>query len=457
MQDGVFNDEFQDYTIRIGKKAADGRGLQNVLIYGNKANGASIINQSVAKNGEMYTTSDKQFIVMNLFDGTQFQETTNSNSGKQTYPFVRIKFKSWQKVFDLTQFERKQTDETLFTNHQKMKSSSEMLHIVDSIGRNTASYYLDLERNIKVNYTPLKFKNDIELPPSSGVLNVKFDGVELKKMKAVSDSINAKKLADSLASTPSVKDGKKSNLTPLNWSKNAQKTADSLLRTPSVIDPKTRVLDSIKQVKIAEKATENSIKKVAAVINFRDTQSMKKLPKNFYDIPSKIATYEFVQVYNSAQQKVKDLNDKTQSTLSQLQSVKDAQGRFMYEMNMKYNYAIICFVFLFIGAPMGAIIQKGGFGMPILIAILFFMVYMVANIYCKNLKETHEISYVMGAWMPVLIMLPIAVFLTYRAVNDYKMIKFDPANFIKKLNPKNFLYYFKTSKISQLFNRKPTV
>ena len=107
-------------------------------------------------------------------------------------------------------------------------------------------------------------------------------------------------------------------------------------------------------------------------------------------------------------------------------------------MNMKYNYALICLVFLFIGAPMGAIIQKGGFGMPILIAIVFFMVYMVSNIYCKNLKESHDLTHIQAAWAPFALMIPIAAFLTYRALNDYKMLNFDPLKFFQKLSIPKF-------------------
>jgi lipopolysaccharide export system permease protein len=98
-EENVFNDEFQDYTMRIGKKSADGRHLKDVMIYGNQSSGnADLVNQIMAKNGEMFTTKDRQYIVMNLKDGIQYQETTNNRDGIKHYPFVRIKFKSWQKI-----------------------------------------------------------------------------------------------------------------------------------------------------------------------------------------------------------------------------------------------------------------------------------------------------------------------------------------------------------------------
>jgi lipopolysaccharide export system permease protein len=107
-------------------------------------------------------------------------------------------------------------------------------------------------------------------------------------------------------------------------------------------------------------------------------------------------------------------------------------------MHLKFSFAAVCLVFLFIGAPMGAIIQKGGFGMPILVAIVFFMIFIISNIYCKNLKDTGSLSAVMAAWTPVFFQIPFAAILTWRAVNDYKMMNFDPMKIIQMLNPKNW-------------------
>jgi lipopolysaccharide export system permease protein len=86
---------------------------------------------------------------------------------------------------------------------------------------------------------------------------------------------------------------------------------------------------------------------------------------------------------------------------------------------------------------MGAIVQKGGFGYPILVAIVFFMVFMISMIYGKNLKDAGSISPVTAAWVPLAILIPIAIVLTFRAVNDYKL---SPAAFDKF--GKNIVQFF---------------
>ena len=383
-QEGIFNDEFQDYTLRIGKKGKDGRSLENVMIFNNR-NINQQTNESISKKGEMYTTADKQYIVMNLFDGMQYQETGNAAAGKQTYPFVRIKFKSWQKIFDLTEFDKKKTDEGLFKNHQKMKNSSQLMHFADSIRLEQNRSINDMKTTVNEIYTPFRNKITNQLPPSAGniahVDTVKTDAVVQKlKLNTQLDSLSK----STLAGTP------------------FQKNRLTLKEIPKEI-PKA------------------------------DTQSLKQLPKNFYAFLDSLKPYETMTYLNTAETKARNIQNASDNAINQIQMIDDSAGKFVYEMYMKYNFALICLVFLFIGAPMGAIIQKGGFGMPILVAIGFFMIYMVSNIYCKNLKGSHDLSVFWAAWLPVVIMLPIAAFLTHRALNDYKMLNFDPLKFFQKL------------------------
>ena len=407
-QEGIFNDEFEDYTMRIGKKSSDGKSLENVMIYSNKRYNTNQINQSQSKKGEMFTTMDGQFIVMNLFEGMQFQETTSSSSVQnKNYPFVRIKFKSWQKVFDLSQFDKKKTGEGAFGGHQKMKNSYELLRAVDSVGRTEPNIKADMARNVSEIFTPLKNSNYTKKDTVQSVIK--------------SDSTSKPNL----------------NISPIKVTDKIEKI------TPNKSDIQLK-MDSMSRDRLA--GTPYEKKGIAAAIAIKiikkDT-SIKSLPLNFYDLDKKMKPYELVAVMTTANSKAENAMTAIQSALTQMRSMRDSQGRFLYEMNMKYSYALICLVFLFIGAPMGAIIQKGGFGMPILVAIVFFMIYMVGIIFCKNLKDTHDISYIAAAWIPLLIELPIALILTYRAVNDFKMINFDFKKLLGDINPKKLYLRFK--------------
>jgi lipopolysaccharide export system permease protein len=91
----------------------------------------------------------------------------------------------------------------------------------------------------------------------------------------------------------------------------------------------------------------------------------------------------------------------------------------------KFVVAFACLMMFFIGAPLGAIIRKGGIGLPIVFAVLIFITFHFINTFGKRLAEENGISPFFGSWMSSLILSPLAVLLTYRATNDIGLINID--------------------------------
>jgi lipopolysaccharide export system permease protein len=79
----------------------------------------------------------------------------------------------------------------------------------------------------------------------------------------------------------------------------------------------------------------------------------------------------------------------------------------------------------FIGAPLGAIIKKGGLGLPIVFAVLIFITFHFINTFGKRISQEDGLSPFLGAWMSSIILTPLAVLLTYRATNDIGLINLD--------------------------------
>jgi lipopolysaccharide export system permease protein len=91
----------------------------------------------------------------------------------------------------------------------------------------------------------------------------------------------------------------------------------------------------------------------------------------------------------------------------------------------KFVLAFACFLMFFIGAPLGAIIRKGGLGLPIVFAVAIFITFHFINVFGKRISQEDGMSPFMGSWMSTFILLPLAVLLTYRATNDIGLINFD--------------------------------
>ncbi len=92
--------------------------------------------------------------------------------------------------------------------------------------------------------------------------------------------------------------------------------------------------------------------------------------------------------------------------------------RYKIEWHRKYTLSIACLILFFIGAPLGAIIRKGGLGMPVVVSIIFFLLYYVISITGEKIAREGDITAMEGMWVSSLILFPIGFFLTYKASRD---------------------------------------
>jgi lipopolysaccharide export system permease protein len=98
---------------------------------------------------------------------------------------------------------------------------------------------------------------------------------------------------------------------------------------------------------------------------------------------------------------------------------------FDFEYHYRFAFSLSCLVLFFIGAPLGALIKKGGFGLPMVLAILIFVLYFFVNSLGRNIAEESSISSVLGGWLATFILLPFGLFLTKRATKGTSTISFD--------------------------------
>jgi lipopolysaccharide export system permease protein len=88
------------------------------------------------------------------------------------------------------------------------------------------------------------------------------------------------------------------------------------------------------------------------------------------------------------------------------------------EWHRKFTLSFACLIFFFIGAPLGAIIRKGGLGMPTVVSIFFFIIFWVIDISGKKLSRDGAWDPLFGTWASSMVLLPIGIFLTYKATSD---------------------------------------
>ena len=131
------------------------------------------------------------------------------------------------------------------------------------------------------------------------------------------------------------------------------------------------------------------------------------------------------------------------STRSELYGRKRLIRKHQIEWHRKFTLSFACFIFFFIGAPLGAIIRKGGLGMPVVISVLFFLLYYMVSITGEKFVRENIMIPIHGMWLSSYILFPLGIFLTYKATTDSTIMNIDTyTNFFKKLFKKQFMINF---------------
>ena len=113
------------------------------------------------------------------------------------------------------------------------------------------------------------------------------------------------------------------------------------------------------------------------------------------------------------------------------------------ELHRKFTLSLACLIFFLIAAPLGAIIRKGGLGMPVVVSVFLFIIYYIFSMITEKAAREGGWSIIEGMWTSSFVFLIFGVFLTYKAANDSVILNIDTYfSFIKKLLPKKLVKMF---------------
>ncbi|HKO77745.1 MAG TPA: LptF/LptG family permease [Flavobacterium sp.] len=170
--------------------------------------------------------------------------------------------------------------------------------------------------------------------------------------------------------------------------------------------------------------SENSGVRIGTLSDNKAPQTAKKKPliKNLLSIYDNKQKVEILKAASSNAQSTLYTID---ATKSELDNKKKNINSHILSLNDKFVIVYACFLMFFIGAPLGAIIRKGGLGLPIVFAVLIFISFHFINTFGKRISQEDGLTPFLGAWMSSIILTPLAILLTYRATNDIGLINMD--------------------------------
>ncbi|MBK8146330.1 MAG: LptF/LptG family permease [Bacteroidetes bacterium] len=150
------------------------------------------------------------------------------------------------------------------------------------------------------------------------------------------------------------------------------------------------------------------------------------------------------QILSAAINNCRGLKGTVDGIISNRKYDKDEIAPYYVEWHKKFSLSVIIVLLFLISAPLGAIIRKGGIGMPLVISVVLFVLFYAINMVVEKIGKEGIVPIWVGMWMSSLVLLPIGLFITYKATKDSTVFNFSATAWIVK-------------KIKQLFKKKSAI
>ena len=406
LREGAFYNGLPDVSIKVNEKLPDGITLRDIIVYDHRKNDGNK-EVTVADSGRMSTILNERYLKFELFNGYNYtegasteREMTGQKNSKAAETLTRSKFYKTQVVFDLSSFKLERTDKKWFETNRIMRNLSELDMDIDSINREVLQQELN-HFLYKPTYFSYFNKDSVTMPRY------------LREYKKVRDSINRYKYmpkesidrskAESPAEVPHV-----ANQNPII---RAQRTpaADNLPPRKMKRPAAATILS-----KSEDTTPDSTIMKTAAA----DAAYLSKID-SLYALP---ASRNVVQAATNMARQVKSQVMNSNAAIENYQKEKVV---FEIQWHKIIASSVMCIAMFLIGAPLGAIIKRGGLGVPFLISIVFFIVYYLLNMQGEKLAKQGFVSPMVGIWAADFILLMVGVVFLRQARADARLFDAD--------------------------------
>lgn len=314
IQEGVFYQQIDNFSIRVGKKDKDNETIHDVLIYEYKMDDSKRLNVMRAQDGIMKLSPDKRVLYFTLLNGIRYDEMTGMKEYNRTGPFNTMRFQKQKMAIDLSSLDLKFTERDAYKGDYRLMTLGELNKEIDSFYRKENKLLKD-NRSFTVRF--------FHLP---GLLGFKGGSA------AHNDSV----------------------------------------------------------FKIKNKQ-----------------EMLGNFPDNIRG-----------QVLSQAVTNTRGLKGTVDGLISNRKFDRDEIAPYMSERHKKFTLSALIILLFLISAPLGAIIRKGGIGMPLVISVILFVLFYAMNLVGEKIGREGVVPLWVGMWMSSLVLLPVGIYITYKATID---------------------------------------
>src|SRR5690554_698269 len=370
LKPGSYTQEIDGFSIKI--KDGKDNNFNNIIIHDRRV--SNEIKTITAESGEFYQSTNGEFLFFKLFDGTvieelstgpDFQGNKNNKGNSSIFPGRKSDFKTATYKMDLSGFQLQRSKDDMFKNDYEMLNVFQINETADSIKK----IYLELMESLSFN---------------SKAKHAYFQAINYTTEQEM-DSTQKKHIEDYIKINKKIREvtpAANQNMIEMDDSMLSESTVKELDK--NAIDSASLILPIYEFEKMSEEKRENTI-------NHMKTQ----LRNNIKSLEGQV-----------------EIESNRHRTMR----------RYEIEFHRKFALSFSIIILFFVGAPLDAIVKRGGFGAPVVIAALLFMIYFVLITIGDGMAENNVLSPFLGMWGPNILLSPIAGLLMISAANDRGVI-----------------------------------
>jgi len=385
IQEGVFYGGIPNFKIKINQKFPDGETIKDVIIY-DHTTGLGNRDVILADSGKMYTINNDRYLMLELFRGNRYSETTtlltSSSQARGSDQFVRNNFDTTKMIFDLASFDLQRTKEEYFASHRRMQTMEQLANSIDSMQYERIAVVYDAFAG-STNFYNYHLRYDSLMP----------EGLEerIRVPEVVADSLDS--LDEESPNRGAI----------LGLESSSIKAATTKLQ-------RQRIQESLTEVQ-----QESRSKHVVTEV---DTALIGRTERG-------VSETEQASVISKALNQSRTIKNTLQINAQKLRRLESEVNKNTYESQKKITQALSCLIMFLIGAPLGAIIKRGGLGVPVLISVCFFIAFYVVTEISRKWADDLVMNPYLAVWLPNMVLLPFGVVFLIQARLDTRLLESD--------------------------------
>ena len=421
IKEGIFYSGIPNYSIKVNQKLDEVR-LKDLVIY-NHSQGQGNLQVTLADSGRMETFNNDMYLKLTLYSGHNYKEARSTRGiSEAPIEFSRTAFQENVMVFDLSAFQLNRTPENQWSTNRAIKTIEEIRYGLDSI--HLIVNDLKYQNFITAASTYPLFTQNKVLNPAPEIVREKARFDTLRRLRILKEREEGS--PNFVDTTYSLTEGVLMDSMALEINQNSSNSDSSQKRS---IPERKRLKQDLKIVKIegepdvSQKLIEPSIFHGSSSNELRTT-TLTDTEKHLLDSIFFERGY-FSNALTLALNNSRNLKNSFNVKFSQVDGQLREFRRYEIAWYQKYSQAIACFVMFLIGAPLGAIIKKGGLGMPVLISILFFILFYMLSITGEKWAKEGIVDPLLGTIFSNLCLLPFGFFFLRQARKDARLFESD--------------------------------